>query len=170
MLLVFQPQPLRSNSQRLGVLHRPVLFPLLSCPSASPLYTFRIRDFFLLSWQVILIKRCSPCRKSTQFWLLFNSFVMVVYEKFASVALWTENSDWTLKTNFLWETIIKLFVDQSEVSAPPAGIVVLGENIPVIKCNYRANDFQKDFNCWVLISTSSLWQQFSDSFTLNSLH
>ena len=50
-----------------------------------------------------------------------NSLIMVVYQKFL-VTLLTENSDWSLK-QFLQTTIIKLFTDQSEVSALSVGSV-----------------------------------------------
>ena len=43
---------------------------------------------------------------------------MVVYENIF-IALWIENSDF--KKKFSWTTIIKLFTDQLEVSALPAG-------------------------------------------------
>ena len=46
---------------------------------------------------------------------------MVAYEKIILVVLWTEHSNSTLKKEFLKNTMIKLFTDQSEVSAFPAG-------------------------------------------------
>ena len=49
-----------------------------------------------------------------------NSFVMVVYG-YILVILRTENSAQTFKKEFHETTITKLFVDQSELSALPAG-------------------------------------------------
>ena len=46
---------------------------------------------------------------------------MVVLQGQFSVVLWTENSDWNWKKNCSKTTIVKLFMDHSEVSVLPAG-------------------------------------------------
>ena len=57
----------------------------------------------------------SSCRVQKQSWI-------VAYEKKNSVELWTENSDWTLKSKCSYTIVVKLFTNKSEVSALPAAV------------------------------------------------
>ena len=50
-----------------------------------------------------------------------TSFIMIAFEKMILVVVWRENSEWIWKKKFWQTSIIKLFTDQSELSALPTG-------------------------------------------------